>query len=140
LAFVAYFIFRGDDVRPNIAVLLIPLLLLIMVSLGLGVGLLFSSISFKYRDFQRFVFPMITAWMYATPVVYPLSILENSRWQSIIAANPLTPVIEGFRHSLLGVGHFNVTDLCYSLVISFVVLLVGIMVFNRVEKTFIDTV
>jgi lipopolysaccharide transport system permease protein len=140
LGFVVYFIIRGNDVRPNIAVFLIPILLLIMAALGLGVGLLFSSISFKYRDFQRFVVPIITAWMYATPVVYPLSILDNSPWRSIIAANPLTPVIESFRFALLGVGKFIMIDLLYSFFLSIVVLFTGIVVFNRVEKTFIDSV
>jgi len=140
LGFVAYFVFKGNDVRPNVAVLLIPLLLLIMAALGLGIGLIFSSLSFKYRDFTRFVGPMITAWMYATPVVYPLSILNNSRWHSLIAANPLTPVVETFRYSLLGTGDFSLTHLIYTAVVSFVILFIGIVVFNRVEKTFIDSV
>jgi len=140
LGFVAYFVFQGKDVRPNISVLLIPLLLLIMAALGLGIGLLFSSISFKYRDFQRFVFPMITAWMYATPIVYPLSILNNSRWHALIAANPLTPVVETFKFALLGAGDFNPIHLCYAGAIAFLILFLGILIFNRVEKTFIDSV
>jgi lipopolysaccharide transport system permease protein len=111
-----------------------------MATLGFGIGLLFSSISFKYRDIQRLIPPMITAWMYATPVVYPLSILNNSRWHTLIAANPLTPVIETFRYALLGTGDFNPFHLFYAGVIALLILFLGILVFNRVEKTFIDTV
>ena len=140
LGFVAYFVFKGNDVRPNIFVLLIPLLLLIMATLGFAIGLLFSCISFKYRDIQRLIPPMITAWMYATPVVYPLSILNNSRWHALIAANPLTPIIETFRYALLGTGDFNLIHLFYAGVIAFLILFLGILVFNRVEKTFIDSV
>jgi lipopolysaccharide transport system permease protein len=110
-----------------------------MAGLGLGFGIIVSSLTTRYRDLQFLVTFGVQLWMFATPVIYPLSqVPERYRW--IILANPMTPIVESFRYAFLGAGTVDVMHLLYSFGFMIVVLLIGILIFNRVERTFMDTV
>lgn len=139
LGFLLYFIFSGADVNPNWWILLLPALLLIMAGLGLGLGIIVSSLTTKYRDLQQLVTFGVQLLMYGTPVIYPLSSIAGN-WRWLILANPMTPVVEVFRLSFLGTSALSPVSLLYSLGFVFVVLLIGVLIFNRVENTFMDTV
>ena len=116
-----------------------PLLILLMAGLGLGFGVIISSLTTKYRDLSYLVGFGVSLWMYITPVLYPVSsIPERLRW--IADINPVTPVVETFRAGFLGAGDASWLRLGYSAAFMLVVLFIGIVIFNRVEKTFIDTV
>lgn len=139
LIFVVYFRVRGADVHPNACALLTPLLLLLMAGLGLGFGIIVSALTTRYRDLAQLVAFGVQLLMYATPVIYPVSSLPQ-KYQMLILANPITPVIETFRYAYLGAGTPIVGDLLYSTVFIFVVLAIGVLLFTRVERTFMDTV
>ena len=130
---------KGAPIQPNWAVGLLPLLLLMMAGLALGFGVIISSLTTKYRDLQVLVGFGVQLWMYATPVIYPLSTMpDHYRW--IIVANPLTAVVETFRYGFFGTGVFSWAYLAYSAGFTVLLLLLGMAVFNRVERTFMDTV
>ncbi len=139
LAYLLFFYLRGSAIRLTTWALALPLLLVLMAGLGLGFGIIISSMTTKYRDLQYLVSFGVGLWMYATPVIYPVSsIPENWRWVANI--NPVTPIVETFRMGFLGAGDASWLRLGYSFIFMLVVALIGIMIFNRVEKTFIDTV
>lgn len=140
LVFVLYFILRGTSIQPNwLWISLSPILMLMMAGLGLGFGIIISSLTTKYRDLRFLVQFGVQLLMYATPVIYPVSSIPE-RFQWIILANPMTPVIEAFRYTFLGAGTVNMSHLLYSLEFMLVVVFIGSVVFNRVEQTFMDTV
>ncbi len=139
LGFLAYFMLAGADVKPNLWMLLLPALLLIMAGLGLGLGIIISSLTTKYRDLQQLVSFGVQLLMYGTPVIYPLSSIEGT-WRWVILANPMTPVVEAFRLGFLGTSAVSPIYLLYSTLFVFVVMLIGLLVFNRVENNFMDTV
>jgi len=139
LCFLAYFMMAGSDVAPNLSVLLIPFLIILIAGLGLGFGIIISSLTTKYRDLTHLVTFGVTLWMYATPIIYPLSEIPE-KYKFWIIANPLTPIVETFKTAMLGVGEVNYMYLLYSLVFTIVLLALGIVIFNKVEKTFMDTV
>jgi len=139
ICFLIYFKFQGSDVNPNAYILLTPYLILLMAGLGLGVGIIVSSLTTKYRDLTFLVGFGVQLLMYATPVIYPLSALpEKYKW--IVLLNPMTSIVDTFRFAFLGAGTFDMGNLIYTSVFVLVVLTIGIIVFNRVEKTFMDTV
>ena len=139
LAFMIYFSSSGADVHPNATILLLPILLILMAGLGLGFGIIISALTTRYRDLQFLVTFGAQLWMYITPVVYPLSsVPETYRW--LVLANPMTSIVETFRFAFLGAGIVETTHLLYSLVCMIVVMLIGVLIFNRVERTFMDTV
>jgi lipopolysaccharide transport system permease protein len=137
--FWVYFMLSGSGIHPNWWILSLPLLLLIMALLGLGVGIIISSLTIKYRDLQQLVGFGVQLLMYATPVIYPLSTI-NGIWRWVILANPMTPVVEVFRLAFLGVSAINPIWLLYSAGFAVVVFMIGLLLFNRVESTFMDTV
>ena len=139
LAFMVYFGIRGANFMPNIYVLLIPVLVIIMAGMGLGFGIIISSLTTKYRDMTNLVGFGIQLWMYATPIIYPLSEIPE-KYKIFILANPVTPIIETFRFALLGKGEFDPLYLLYSFGFTLVVLVVGILLFNKIEQSFMDTV
>ena len=139
LCFYAYFWLQGASIRPNWAVGLLPLLLVLMAGLGLGFGIVISSLTTKYRDLQVLVGFGVQLWMYATPVIYPLSTMPD-RFRWLIVANPMTAVVETFRYGFFGTGTFSWAYLGYSAAFTLALLLAGMAVFNRVERTFMDTV
>jgi lipopolysaccharide transport system permease protein len=120
--------------------LLIPLLVLMMAGLGLGLGIIISSLTTKYRDFNVLLSFAVQLLMYATPVAYPLSFLKERSYASWITWNPLTPIIESFRYALFGNGSADASGLLYSAGVIAIVLLLGIITFNKVERSFMDTV
>lgn len=137
--FIVWFIATGTAVHITPAVLLFPLLVLIMGMLSLGLGMIISSLTTKYRDLRFLLQFGIQLMMYATPIIYPVSsIPEKYHW--LIFSNPMTAIIETFRHGFLGSGALNITTLLYSGVISIFILAIGTIIFNRIEKTFMDTV
>lgn len=139
LGFYFYFIGQGSPIRPTRALLLLPVLVLLMAALGLGSGIIVSSLTTRYRDLRFLIQFGTQLLMYSTPVIFPLSKLpEQYRW--IMLANPMTPVIETFRYSFLGVGTFSWTFLGISAAVTSLILAAGVLLFNHVEKTFMDTV
>lgn len=139
LAFMAYFMVSGAAIRPNGWILLTPLLLLMMAGLGLGFGIIVSSLTTRYRDLQYLVGFGAQLLMYATPVVYPLSLVPD-RYRWLVLANPMTSIVESFRFAYLGAGTVDMAQLLYSFVLMVAILLLGLLLFNRVERTFMDTV
>jgi lipopolysaccharide transport system permease protein len=140
LIFVLYFILRGTDIQVNwLWIALSPILMLMMAGLGLGFGIIISSLTTKYRDLRFLVTFGVSLLMYATPVIYPASSIPE-RFQWVIQANPMTPVIEAFRFAFLGAGTVDVNHLLYSFGFMLVVVIIGSIIFNRVEQTFMDTV
>lgn len=120
-------------------IFLLPILVLILFNLGMGLGMIVTSMTAKYKDLIFLITFGVQLLMYATPVIYSLETIEDTQFYTWIAYNPLSPVIEIFRNSLLG-GPIDYTMLLYSLVSSLVVFIVGLLIFNKTEKTFIDTV
>lgn len=140
LIFLAYYVVTGA-VSPNWeAWLLIPVVLLHLGLLGLGCGVIISSLTTKYRDLSILVTFGVQLWMYATPIVYPMSELGDGLMKTILMVNPVTAPVELFRYALLGVGTVDWGFYCLSWVLTIAVTLLGIMIFNKVEKTFMDTV
>ena len=139
LGFYFYFLARGTAIRPTMALWLMPLLVFLMAALGLGTGIIVSSMTTRYRDLRYLVQFGVQLLMYSTPVIIPLSQLPDQyRW--IMLSNPMTPVIETFRYAFLGTGTFSWGYLGVSAGVSALILAVGILLFNHVERTCMDTV
>lgn len=136
---VTVYALTGANVHPNLIVLALPILLIHIAFLGTGTGLIISSLTTKYRDLNVLVSFGLTLWMYLTPVVYPVSqIPESFRW--VMLLNPVAPIVETFRYAFLGSGSFEWFFLLISAAVTAVLLILGMIVFNQVEKNFIDTV
>jgi len=134
-----YFIQTGTALNPNWSVVLLPVLVLLMAGLALGAGMIISALTTKYRDFSFLLSFAVQLLMYATVVIYPLS-SAPVQYQKFIIANPMTPIIETFRYSFTGNGTFSWLYLGYSFAFMVILLVIGIVVFNKVEKNFMDTV
>ena len=138
-SFYAYFVMEGFELRPSIWVILFPILLLQCALLGIGVGVLLSSFTTKYRDLN-FVFSFfIQAWMYASPVVYPISVIPE-KYHLLMSINPMVGLIESVRQILFGVSSFRVEYVLIGVAVNIILLFIGVLIFNRVEKNFLDTV
>lgn len=140
LGFWVYFAIIGADIRFTSAALLFPLLVLIMAGQALGLGIIFSSLTTKYRDLRFLLDFGVRLAMYATPVIFPLSSITGGRLRLVLLANPMTPIIEIFRLGFLGEGTLHWGWLAYSAGFAVLAMLGGIVIFNRVERTFMDTV
>ncbi len=140
LAFWIFFIIIGE-ISPNYsALLLVPVVLIHLGVMGLGFGIIISSLTTKYRDLSILVTFGVQLWMYATPIVYPLSQLGDGTMKTLLMINPVTMPVEVFRYALLGKGTIEPFFLIISCVFTLIVAIFGIMVFNKVERTFMDTV
>ncbi len=126
-------------IHPNTYVLMLPILILHMAMLGLGTGIIISAATTKYRDLRLLVSFGVQLWMYATPVAYDINIIPD-RLRDIYMLNPMTPVINAFRTAFLGIGSFDLKSYLISWIVTAVILFIGIILFSRVEKTFVDTV
>ena len=135
-----YFFVKGAPIAPNWTILLTPLLVMMLAGLGLGFGILISSLTTKYRDFTILFTFIVQLWMYATPIVYPLSMVEEGTLRTLIMANPMTSIIEAFKYATLGQGYFSWFALGYSLLFMSVLLLFSVVIFNKVQRNFMDTV
>lgn len=140
LCFWAYFFATSAPIQMNWAALLFPILVMNMAALSLGLGIIITSMTTKYRDLQNLLTFGIRMAMYATPVIYPLSSVESSRFHWLLWINPMSPIIETFRYGFLGTGSFHLGHLLYSIIFSLIALFIGIVFFNRIEKNFMDTV
>ena len=130
----------GVDVSPNLYLLMFPVLVLMIGGIALGLGLIVTSLTTKYRDLKNFFGVFVSLWMYATPIVYPMSVIENETLKNIMRLNPLTSITEAFKYGAMGAGEFSWGWLAYSFGIMMVLLLVGMLMFNRKQKLFIDTI
>ncbi len=139
MAVYFYYLIMRADVAPNIYAILIPVLILMLAGLSLGFGIIISSLTTKYRDLTILFTFVVQLWMYATPVIYPLSTM-SPKMQKIMSLNPVTSIVETFKYGTLGVGTFSWFSLGYSFVFMLVLLGVGIIVFNKVQRSFMDTV
>lgn len=137
IAFLYYWV-KGE-VQPNLWLLATPILIILMAAFALGMGMIFSALTTKYRDLQMLLGFGVSLYMYATPVIYPVSALPKSI-QPYAAWNPLTGIFECFKYGWLGVGDFSPMMLVLSSVIIFALLAIGTVIFNKVEKSFMDTV
>lgn len=140
LGVMACFAIKGEGFHFGWSWLLIPFLLAIMAGTGLGLGIIISSLTTKYRDLHVLIGFAVQLLMYMTPIAYPLSFLMKKPYSSWIAWNPLSPVVEGFRFALFGTNNFQLISLVYSGGLMMILLVTGLLLFNRVERTFMDTV
>lgn len=137
--FIAWYMWQGAPLKPNAWVLATPLMLAMLAALALGLGVIAASLTTKYRDLTVLIGFGVQLFMYATPVIYPLSALPEA-WRPWAALNPVAPVLEWFRYAFLGVGTVDPHLLVTALALTGVILLAGVVLFNRVERTFVDTV
>jgi lipopolysaccharide transport system permease protein len=139
LIVLIYYTMKGNGIQVQPAIFLFPVIIILMAALGLGSGMIISALTTRYRDLAFLVAFGVQLLMYATTVIYPLSASPASfRW--LIELNPMTAIIETFRYGFLGKGSFSWTSLAYSSGVTLILLIVGVIIFNKVEKTFVDTV
>lgn len=136
---VLYYTFVAQSIQPNLWILITPVLILLMALFALGVGMIFSSLTTKYKDLTFLLAFGIQLFMYITPVVYPSSALPE-KFQILAKINPLSSIFECFRYAYLGTGTFTITDLLISTLVIVFLFFTGVLVFNKVEKSFMDTV
>lgn len=139
IAVVLYYTFVENSIQPNLWVLATPLLIVLMAAFALGLGMIFSSMTTKYKDLSFLLTFGIQLYMYATPVVYPVSAMPE-KYQWLVKANPLTGIFECFRYGYLGAGSFTPSSLIFSTITISILLIIGTVIFNKVEKSFMDTV
>ena len=140
IVYAYYALFTDVQIHTNWYALMFPVLVLMLAGLALGFGILFSSMTTKYRDLQLLLGFFVSLWMYATPVIYPLSTINNETLRLVMQLNPLTGIVEFFKYGMLGVGNHEWWMLGYSFGFMVVLLAIGIVVFNKVQKSFMDTV
>ena len=136
---VLYYTFVAQSIQPNLWILFTPVLILLMALFALGVGMIFSSLTTKYKDLTFLLAFGIQLFMYITPVVYPSSALPE-KFQILAKINPLSSIFECFRYAYLGTGTFTITDLLISTLVIVFLFFAGVLVFNKIEKSFMDTV
>lgn len=139
IIYIYYYFQAGGNVHPNIYITLFPLLVILAAGLSLGFGIIFSALTTKYRDLSFLLQFGVQLWMYITPVIYPLNSMPADK-QWLIALNPMTSVVETFKYGAIGQGVFSWLYLGYSFIFMIVLLISGIVIFNKVEKSFMDTV
>jgi lipopolysaccharide transport system permease protein len=140
LCVMIYFGIRNKEFYFGVSWLLVPVLVLMMAGLGLGLGIIISSLTTKYRDLTVLIGFAVQLLMYITPIPYPLSFLKGKSYGWIVEYNPLTPIVEAFRYSLFGRGSYDAAHLAYSGIFIVIILFIGMLIFNKVERSFMDTV
>lgn len=136
-----WFAARGANVSINVsALVLLPVFVVMLGGLGLGFGILVSSMTTKYRDLRILFTFIVQLWMYATPIVYPISMVSEGTLRTLMLANPMTSIIEAFKYATLGQGYFSWGALGYSFAFMSILLVIGVVVFNKVQRSFMDTV
>jgi len=139
LFFYFYYIIKGTPIHANMVLTLLPVLVIDMALIGLGAGMIISALTTKYRDLRFLVTFGVQLLMYATTVIYPLSAISlKYRW--LVELNPMTSIIETFKYGFLGAGTFSLSSLITSCIVSAVIFILGVLTFNKVEKTFMDSV
>ena len=138
LAAVFYYTLNGV-IQPNVMVLLTPILVCELALLGMGCGIIISALTTKYRDLAVLVTFGVQLWMYGSAIIFPVSSLPE-KWESLLMLNPVVPIVEAFRYAYTGHGTFSIPYLGISGLVTLIILFIGIVIFNKVEKTFMDTV
>ena len=138
-AFMIYYTFKGYEIQINWYILYIPLLIINLALLGLGFGIIFSALTTKYRDLSNLMTFGVQLWMYITPVIYPSSAVPE-KYRIFVFINPVAPLVEAFKYGIIGAGEFNPGRLLYSVLFTIILLFVGVILFNRTEQNFMDTV
>lgn len=139
MAIYLYYYFNGYPIKINSMILLFPLLIISIALMAMSLGLIFSSLTTKYRDLNQLVTFAIQLLMYVTPVIYPLSTAPE-KYKFILSLNPLTPIFETFKYSCLGAGTVSIGSLIYSFIFLLTILFISIVIFNKVERNFMDTI
>ena len=137
--FFIYFYYQGANINPSFRIILLPLLLLQCSLMGLGTGILISSFTVKYKDLNFIYKFIISIWMYISPVVYPLSVIPEE-YRYYVSFNPMVGIIETGRELFFGSSSFNIIHVTNGFITTFVMVLLGLLIFNKVEKNFLDTV
>jgi lipopolysaccharide transport system permease protein len=137
--FMIYYSLTGYKIQMNIYILYLPLLIINLALLGLGFGIIFSALTTKYRDLTNFLGFGIQLWMYITPVIYPSSAVPE-KYKVLVFLNPVAPLVEACKYGLIGAGEFNPGRILYSVIFTFILLFMGVVLFNRTEQNFMDTV
>ena len=142
IAMMVFFAAKGAQFHVTYAILFFPLLVILMALLGLGLGLVITAITTKYKDLTFLITFGVQLLMYATTVIYPLSVAREKFGSMVwlVELNPMTYIIEGFRYAFLGKGEFTFSSVGYSALVTIIVLFIGIIIFNRTEKNFVDTI
>lgn len=140
LIVIIWIAIRDNNFYIGWSIFLLPILVVMMAGMGLGLGIIISSLTTKYRDFAVLIGFAVQLLMYLTPIAYPLSALKGKSYAWLLTYNPLTPIVEAFRYALLGKGTFEAMHLLYSGIFILATLLFGAILFNRVERSFMDTV
>jgi len=139
LSMLLYYSLNGTNLNFTWFIVLFPLLIVLMALLGLGLGLIITAMTTRYRDLAFMVVFGIQLLMYATTVIYPLSAAPD-KYKSVIELNPMTSIIEAFRYGFFGQGEVSIWSLSYTTIVAIVVMILGVIIFNKTEKTFVDTV
>ncbi len=139
-AFYIYYAATGTELTIHWQIVLFPFLMALLAFMAIGFGMIFSSMTTKYRDLQIMLTKIISLWVYITPVIYPMSMVTNEKLHLAMSLNPVTPVMEAIKYALLGQGQFSWLWLGYSTVFTVILLMFGLMMFNKVQKSFMDTV
>lgn len=139
LVMMTYFGVKGADFHITYGILFFPILVLMMAFLGLGIGLIITAMTTKYRDLTFLVTFGVQLLMYGTTVIYPLSAAPE-KYKTIIELNPMTGIIEAFRFAFLGKGEFTLWSVGYSAIFTIIVMILGVIIFNKTEKNFVDTI
>lgn len=134
-----HYLYKGVDIEPGLSMVLVPYLLILMAGLGMGAGLIFSALTAKYRDLKFLITFGVQLLMYATPVIYPMSIIPD-KYRAFILWNPLAHIIEGFKYAVLGVGENSFVSMLYVSTVTVIIFVSGVIIFNKTEQTFTDTV
>jgi lipopolysaccharide transport system permease protein len=142
IAFYIYYYFQGANINFNKTTVFFPFLIFLMGVLGLGIGMIISSLVTKYRDLSYLVSFGVQLLMYLSAVMYPMSLIKDKipNYSFLVKYNPLAYIIETTRYMLLNIGQFDVLGLTYTFIVSIIVLFLGLLIFNKAEKSFIDTV
>ena len=138
LCFVGYY-YSQNEIRPNTWIAATPIVIILMALISMGIGLILSSMTTKYKDLNQLIGFGVQLFMYATPVIYPSSTVPLD-YQWVVELNPLVGLFDYMRFAYLGVGEFTILDLVYPSIFSIVILVIGVLVFNKTQKTFMDTV
>ncbi len=138
--FYVYYAMTGTGFHLHWQAWLLPVYIFMLAMMAVGFGMIVSSVTTKYRDVQIVFDKIVSLWVYITPVIYPLSMVTNPKLHLLMSVNPVTPVMEAIKYSLLGAGEFSWTWLAYSAGMTLLLLLFGLMMFNKVQKSFMDTV
>lgn len=139
VVFMVYYSYTGYEIQINWHLLYLPLLIINLALLGLGIGIIFSALTTKYRDLSNLMAFGVQLWMYITPVIYPSSAVPE-KYRIFVHINPVAPLVEAFKYGLIGAGEFNPGRLLYSAIVTLILLFIGVVLFNRTEQNFMDTV